>query len=608
VTQNKKIVQYFFTPEKITINLTQPYLEGSIKLVSIFFQTDSNTIIVSGKTYPYREDLRSLGAQYMSQDKVWHLPNTAPNLLRVEELCRSIGGGRAKAPRTDALTLPSTLTELTAGPAKSSCPPDGLTVAELMQQVQLAISQNFPRSLWIVGEIQNFRQTASGSYFQLAEFKEGASRSATMTVNATIWRSQLADMEAKLGRDTLKELLLDGLRVRILADVSLFKDRGQVSLQVQAIDPSFTKGSLALAREKLLRELRAKGLDQINKSWPWPAFPFKIGLISADDSRAKTDFLDQLLVYGFPGQVVFFAAQMQGEATLKNVVAGLKALEASACDMIVVTRGGGSAADLRWFDSPDIAYAIAAAKIPIVAAIGHHEDVSVAEEICGRREKTPTAAADFCIQLFAQSRERIKLLSLAIARKLDERMRLQTHVLQMLKTRLHVSSNQICSDYKQHLQILSNEIAVRAERRLLQAHSLQKSLQSNLQQELKLQLLHQDNQLQRLSQALLHQAQSKINPWQYQRERLEQALSLQAQRSWQIKLDNLLALEKCFVQADPRPWLAQGWTQFFTAGKSLQRAEQLHVGQSVKARILDALLDLQVTQIEPLSNKRKAKP
>ena len=210
----------------------------------------------------------------------------------------------------------------------------------------------------------------------------------------------------------------------MLCDLTLFKDRGQLSLQIQSIDPNFTKGSLALAREKLLKELRVKGLDKANKQLKLSPFPFLIGLLSAEDSRAKSDFIDQLKVYGFPGEVVFYPTQMQGENTLTEVVKGLNALQSLGCDLIVMTRGGGSAADLRWFDSPEIAYAIAESKIPVLAAIGHHEDVCVAEDICYQREKTPTAAADFIISLFQRTRERLDQMSLSLDKTLGERGKL----------------------------------------------------------------------------------------------------------------------------------------------------------------------------------------
>jgi len=580
--------------------------------MSVYYITQSQSILVSGKTYPYREVLRNLGGQYQAQDKSWLLPLNDESLQKIDELCRTIGGGLQKAPRPvpPATRAPAEvnsnepLISDIGFEATASLHGDGLTIAELMQKLQLTIAQGFPRSLWVMGEIQNFRQTGTGSYFQLADFKEGASRSATMTVNATIWRSQWLEMERKLGRDTLKELMADGLRVRMLVDISLFKDRGQISLQVQAIDPTFTKGSLALAREKLLRELRSKGLDQKNKQLPWPTFPLRIGLISADDSRAKSDFLDQLLVYGYPGQVLFFPAQMQGENTLRDVVAGIQALEARHCDLIVITRGGGSAADLRWFDSTEIAYAIAAARIPIVAAIGHHEDVCVAEEISARREKTPTAAADFCVQLLQKTRERIEQLGLVMSRSMDERVRLQTQILQNLKARLHLGTKQLTHQHESHLQTIRSELQIRSERRLLQWTAQTHNLRQTLFQRLHSLVREQSTRLQRHSQDLHHRAITALLPQRYELEDQKRALATVSRQTLQEKREQLLHWEKKIIQSDPQPWMSQGWTQLFANGRKLDRADQLETGMHLRARLLDALLELKLESLTRLDPKQ----
>jgi hypothetical protein len=321
-------------------------------------------IIISGKTYPYKESIRSLGGRFQGGDKVWHLPVSDDVLTQVESLCKSVGGGALPAPQVaksrepiepDPLFAPSTpsaavdqplvamettnvtiMTETQTAFIEPAL--DGLTISQLMAKAQLAMTSAFPRAVWVLGEIQNLNTRKTACYFQLAEPKEGASDTATTTVNATIWQSNFNTIKAKHGQEAMSAMLQDGLKVRMLCSVGLYKDRGHVTLTVLDIDPSYTKGALALAREKLLKELRAKGLHDANKRQVLTPFPLRVGLISAEGSRAKSDFLDQLTCYGFPGQVIFYPAQMQGEALLKEVVAGLTALGEMALDVIVVTR------------------------------------------------------------------------------------------------------------------------------------------------------------------------------------------------------------------------------------------------------------------------------
>ncbi len=576
--------------------------------MSVYFHQEEQHILVQGKTYPYRDLMRTLGGQYQAADKIWLLPSTPENLERITELCRSVGGGRSKAatqsPKLENETpvasssAPASVTERATQEKPLDSLADGMTISELMQKTQLAIAQAYPRSIWVLGEIQNLKLHASGTYFQLADIKEGASKSATMTVNATLWRSQYADLERKLGASTLRELLQDGMRVRVLVDVSLYKDRGQISLQVQSLDPNFTKGSLALAREKLLRELRAKGIDRLNKSLKVPAFPFHVGLISAPDSRARSDFLDQLQVYGFPGHVSFYAAQMQGEKTLDDVVKGLQHLTQQGCDLIVVTRGGGSAADLRWFDSPEIAYAIAQCPLPVIAAIGHHEDVCIAEEICFQREKTPTAAADFILSLFQRTRERLEQLSLGLSRSLQERMRLLDHVLFHARERLLYASQQVLHGYREQIRVADNQLDTKSQRRLLEAQNDLMHLRNDLHQRLNFRWQNLENRRSQLAQVLYTAALQPILRRRHAPEQLGQQLQASSERRLYQEKEKLYQWERTLVQRDPKPWMAEGWTQLIGPKGRILSIETLTPGMKLKAPILDGLLHLSLDAIE----------
>lgn len=588
--------------------------------MSLYYVLENETIRVQGKTYPYRDKMRSLGAQYNAVDKTWSVPHTPQNMLIVEELCKSVGGGVYKETRTltqtrTSVSVPTSLSNFKApslpelkadenSPARTDLEsvPDGFSIAELMQKAQLAITQSFPRSVWVIGEIQNIRHHRSGIYFQLADSKEGGSQAATVTVNATIWQSNLRDLTRKFG-DTLKDILQDGFRVRVLADLTLFKDRGQLSLQIQSIDPNFTKGSLALQREKLLKELRAKGLDQKNKSLRLPAFPLCIGLLSAEDSRAKSDFLDQLQVYGFPGEVVFKACQMQGEATLRDVVNGLQFLQQANVDLIVMTRGGGSAADLRWFDSPEIAYAIAACPVPVVAAIGHHEDVCVAEDICFQREKTPTAAADFIISVFQKTRERLDQISLYLDKTLTERVKLFEATMQGLMEKMRAAAQNQLSDQRRFIDQAEASLELNWQRRLLQWGSRLEHMQSGLSKGLDLRLEREKALLERAGTALQTRALALVERRESALKDVRNELKRGAAEALREHEAGLQKIESILRQKDPKPWMAQGWTQLFGDAGLIRSSDQVATGETLKARLSDSVLKLEITAIEVTQNQ-----
>jgi exodeoxyribonuclease VII large subunit len=233
------------------------------------------------------------------------------------------------------------------------------------------------------------------------------------------------------------------------------------------------------------------------------------------------------------------------------VVNALKDLCDKKVDVIVITRGGGSAADLRWFDDPKIAYAIAQAPVPVIAAIGHHDDRCVAEEVCYQRQKTPTAAADFLVGCFEAARRRIEDASHQLIRGMTRRR----------------------DGFAEETARLGEKIGTLAAR----------ALDSRKTQWIQLQ-----NQIQRRCVDLLNQAQGVV---QQQKNTLYLVASKQITR----QKEQLSDLQQHLVQKDPRPWMEQGWTQLTTPqGQNVTRLDQAGAGQRLKARLLDGVLEVEV--------------
>jgi len=436
--------------------------------LSIHFKTIGDRIIVFGQTFAHKEAIKGLGGRFNGVEKNWYLPATPANTQEVRALCEAAGGGElAPAPAADD-TLPPWDTDSPVSGVSGSVAPlvtplpseeSGMTVSQLMGQINQVVTRGFPAPVWIVGEIQNFAMRSHAYHFNLADAKDGAADVATVTIKAAAWPGSLTYMRDRHGAEKLKELFADGIKIRCLCRVTLYKDRGQVTLTLEDIDPAFTKGELALARERLLRELRAKGLDRTNKELMLSAFPFVIGLISAEGSRAESDFLHQLESGSYPGSIHYLSCKMQGDKVPAEVTTALRQLEALGVDAIVITRGGGSAADLRWFDAPEIAYAIAGCKVPVIAAIGHHDDVCVAEEICYQRQKTPTAAAQFFLDWISGTRDRINHLADRIADNVGLRLDTLQNRLERLNLSLVEQANLALHRENLKLTNLSHTVA-----------------------------------------------------------------------------------------------------------------------------------------------------
>ena len=429
--------------------------------MGLHFVVRENIIIVHGDTYRHRDEIKALGGRFDSRYKTWQIPFSDTALERVQAL--SGRGDAAAATAIDAAREPDPKST-----KQESSPDAGMPVRELVTAVARSIATGFPAPVWVTGEIENLAVRPQGIFLNLAEPKSdgpggktasGISGGAgSISVKATIWPTALEYMRRMHGEDALRQVLQDGSQVRCLCRVGFYRDRAQLSLTIENVDPLFTKGALALAREALLKELRAKGLDRANKALPLPAFPFLVGLVSSEGSRAESDFLHQLESGPFPGKVLFMHAATQGEKVPVEVPAAIDTLARAGCDLIVITRGGGSAADLRWFDAREVAYAIAACPVPVVAAIGHHDDTCVAEEICHSRQKTPTAAAQFIVDTFTLARTRIDNATTGLKNSIDRMAEVQSRWFETLAAQLVSAATKVIMDHAYALASIENRL------------------------------------------------------------------------------------------------------------------------------------------------------
>ena len=395
----------------------------------------------------------------------------------------------------------------------------------------------------------------------------------------------------------IEEVLVENIQGRFLASVRFYKGNATVSLQIMDLDTNFTKGLLALEREKALKELKEKGLDRKNKQLTISDFPLKIGLITAEGSRAMSDFLDQLYTYKYPGEVILYPSHMQGETTLKEVVAGLKALSKLNLDAIVLTRGGGSAADLRWFDSPEIAYALSECSMPVISAIGHHDDVCVAELISYHREKTPTAAADFLISKIAETSTKLTAYSTRLSKLLDAHQAHALKIISRLQTELLKQSFDRLSS-KERMISHKKELLFRA-----QAYSFDQktsnldSLKYKLSESYQRRNQWWQNTLSSLSYSLQKSSEPRIYKEKEKLDRIKNQINLLVQGLISSKQSKLQNMESSLTSKDPSHWIKEGWTQLSSNGEKLRKVENLNIGDILDARLKDGSLKLKIEKI-----------
>jgi exodeoxyribonuclease VII large subunit len=270
------------------------------------------------------------------------------------------------------------------------------TVSELNKFIRDVLSSAIPGAVWVCGEIQGFRTDQKGhAYFELCENEED-SHAVKAKIRASIWNTRKPFIESVLKRVENAFTLQDNIQVKFLCKVDFWQKAGSLSLVVENIDPTYTLGKIAQERQKLIALLKANGVLDKNKQIELPAVMLNIGLITSFDSAAYNDFVHELSLSKFGFKVSLVNATMQGKTAEASVVSAIKTLNRMPeVDVIVITRGGGSIAELACFDSEPIARAIAESAVPVLTGIGHEINSTVTDLAAHTFAKTPTAAAQF---------------------------------------------------------------------------------------------------------------------------------------------------------------------------------------------------------------------
>ncbi len=288
-------------------------------------------------------------------------------------------------------------------------PQDFFSVSELNNMIRDVLTSGFPRAVWVCGEVQSYDRNKGKphAFFELVE-KDPGSQEVKARTGLVIWANTRPRIEAVLRKAENAFELKDDIEVKFLCRVDFYPGFGQVRLIVENIDPVHTLGKIAQDRQKLIAELSKSGLLQKNKTLALPLVPLNVGLITAFDSAAYHDFIDELGRSSYAFKVYLARALMQGKNAPSSVCAAIAALQSvDQLDLIVITRGGGSIAELACFDSREIVAAIAQSKYPVVTGIGHEINTTIADLAAHTYAKTPTATAQL---LVARVREFVQQL------------------------------------------------------------------------------------------------------------------------------------------------------------------------------------------------------
>ena len=268
------------------------------------------------------------------------------------------------------------------------------TVSELTGLLRTSIEEQFSDIL-LEGEISNLRAPGSGHVYCTLKDK-------TSQIRAVLFRSSAV---------RLRFALQEGMHVIVRGRLTVYELRGEYQIVLDTVEPKGI-GALQLAFEQLKERLAAEGLFDQDRKKPIPAFPRTVGIVTSLTGAAVRDILTVLRRRWPTLHILIAPVQVQGESAGRQIAEALSALnDWGAVDVIIVGRGGGSLEDLWSFNEEIVVRAIAASQAPVVSAVGHEIDVTLADFVADLRAPTPSAAAEAVVPVLADILERLRELT-----------------------------------------------------------------------------------------------------------------------------------------------------------------------------------------------------
>ena len=326
-----------------------------------------------------------------------------------------------------------------------------LTISELNELVKGTLESRLD-AMWVQGEVSNFRVPPSGHfYFTLKDDK-----------------SQIAAVMFRRQGTRLRFTPENGMAVLCLGRVSLYTVRGDLQLYVEDMEPQ-GQGALFLAFEQLKKKLAAQGLFAAERKRELPALPTVIGIVTSDKGAALHDML-RIMGDRYPDRrVIIRPVRVQGDGAAREIAEAIADLgHVGEIDVMIVGRGGGSLEDLWAFNEEVVARAIFASNVPVISAVGHEIDFTIADFVADRRAPTPTAAAEMVVPRKADLLECVQDLDDHLQRCMKFKLETMREAYRALVRRLADPGRKL-RENQQRVDDLSIDLLRRFQERLRQA-------------------------------------------------------------------------------------------------------------------------------------------
>ncbi|MDN5940779.1 MAG: exodeoxyribonuclease VII large subunit [Nitrospira sp.] len=434
------------------------------------------------------------------------------------------------------------------------------TVSELTGLLRASIEEQFP-DIWLEGELSNLRAPGSGHVYCTLKDR-------TSQIRAVLFRSSAV---------RLRFALQEGLQVIVRGRLTVYEPRGEYQMVLDTVEPKGI-GALQLAVEQLKERLAAEGLFDQGRKKLIPVFPRTVGVVTSLTGAAIRDILAVLRRRWPTIQVLIAPVQVQGETAGRQIAEALAELnDWGSVDVIIVGRGGGSLEDLWSFNEEIVVRAIAASHVPVVSAVGHETDVTLADFVADLRAPTPSAAAEAVVPVLAEIIERLRELTVRMGQVMlrhcaYERQRLNGGVRGLTDVRIRLQdAAQRTDDLVDQLRDMVQQLLTSGRERV---HEAQRDL-SRL------------NPIVTVKQGL-----TTVPQFSKRLEGQMEAILTQHRHRIHVTLAQLNTLS-------PLAILARGYSILHTvpAGQILRRASDVEVGQELEAELAHGRLSCKVTGV-----------
>ena len=443
-----------------------------------------------------------------------------------------------------------------------STTPKIFSVSELTFAIKQQLETAYPY-VSVKGEITNFKQQSSGHlYFTLKDE-----------------RAQISAALFKGNARALKRLPKSGDKVIAQGELSVYPPRGNYQLIVRSLQFEGV-GDLLLKFHELKQNLENKGWFDRDRKKPLPSHPKTIGVVTSPTGAVIQDILN-VLTRRFSGfHLILNPVKVQGDGAAQEIAQAIDEMNRhNLCDLLIVGRGGGSMEDLWAFNEEIVAASIFRSRIPVISAVGHETDVTLADFVADVRAPTPSAAAEIAVAEKAQQLKNLQLIGERIEESLSQligarKVRLES----LLKHPLLASPEYLLTPYAQRLDELSN--------------GLKTGMRSSLMQ-MKMRLLAAKREASALN------PREKLKGWQQKLGVIEDQLTRRVQEVTAQRKERLQHLKLHLKAIDPRNLLTKGYCVLFPENKhsAILSAKAVHKGQKISVLMHDGCIQSTVDEV-----------